>query len=150
MLCLANAHILVDRRQREFGKGSGVSHLFKDRALESARYLQKTGIFPADKCVGVRKDICKRYPWVMLNLFTAFLEAKQIASDQTASLVASLFETGSLSLEARHDFEVDLYPYGVKANRHLLEIITRYSFEQGLTPRQIGLKEVFYAPSLEL
>jgi len=93
-----------------------------------------------------------RYLWVTLDLFTAFLEAKQIASDQTASLVAPLFETDSLMLEARDEFEFDLYlyPYGAKANRHLLETITRFSFEQGLIPRQIGFEEIFYAPSLEL
>lgn len=150
LLYLANAHNLVDRSQREFGSGSGVSYLFADRVSESARYFQKTGIFPANHCVVVRKDIVKRHPWVMLNLFSAFVEAKQIASDQTSSSVGPFFDTGLLSCDAREDLAVDLYPYGVHANQHLLETITRYSFEQGLTPRQIGLEEIFYAPTLEL
>ena len=150
LLYLANAGNLVDRSQREFGRGSGVSYLFGDRVSESARYFQKTGIFPVNHCVVVRKDIVERFPWVMLNLFSAFLEAKQIASDQTSSLIGPFSETGSLPPDAQRAFEVDLYPYGVVANQTVLETITRYSFEQGLTPRQIGLEEIFYAPSLEL
>jgi len=150
LLYLPNAHNLVDRSQREFGSGSGVSYLFLDRAEESSRYFQKTGIFPVNHCVVVRKDIVKRYPWVMLNLFGAFLEAKQIAATQVATLTAPFFEAGALPIEARKNFESDLYPYGVRANELVLETITRYSFEQGLTPRQIALEEIFYAPSLEL
>jgi 4,5-dihydroxyphthalate decarboxylase len=38
----------------------------------------------------------------------------------------------------------------VKENRFLLETITQYSHEQGLTPRQLALEEIFYPPTLEL
>ena len=150
LLYLANSHNLVDRSQREFGEGSGVSHLFGDRVLESARYFQKTGIFPINHCVVVRKDIVRKYPWVMLNLYSAFLEAKQMSGDQTMGLVEPYLATGLLPNESRGNIGVDLYPYGVQENQHLLETIARYSFEQGLTPRQIRLEEIFYPPTLEL
>jgi 4,5-dihydroxyphthalate decarboxylase len=41
---------------------------------------------------------------------------------------------------------VDLYPYGVKSNKKVLETLAAYSYEQGLTPRRVELDEV-YAPS---
>lgn len=150
LLYLANANNLVDRSKREFGPGSGVRYLFDDRVKESARYFKKTGIFPVNHCVAVRRDIVERYPWVMLNLYSAFMEAKQIAKDRALGATMPFFETGLLALEERVGLDRDLYPYGIKENLELLETITRYSFEQGLTPRQLGLEEVFYAPSLEL
>lgn len=150
LLYLPNAHNLVDRSLREFGPGSGVSPLFRDATKEAARYFKKTGIFPVNHCVVVRKDVCDRYPWVMLNLYSAFLEAKQIAQDASLSAMTPYFETGALSVDSRDDVRVDLYPYGVRANASLLETITRYSFEQGLTPRQLDLEEIFYPPTLEL
>jgi len=44
----------------------------------------------------------------------------------------------------------DLFTYGVASQRHILETITLYSYEQGLTPRQFALDELFYPPTLEL
>ncbi len=150
LLYLANTRNLVDRSQREFGEGSTVSYLFDDRIRESARYFQKTGIFPINHCVVVRSDIARRYPWVMLNLYNAFLDAKQLSNEQTTQLFEPYLATGSLPLESRIDTHLDLYPYGVQANQNLLETIAQYSFEQGLTPRQVGLEEIFYPPTLEL
>ena len=44
----------------------------------------------------------------------------------------------------------DPYPYGVVANRRVLETVAAYSHEQGLTPRQVALEELFTAAMLEL
>ncbi|HVB01417.1 MAG TPA: hypothetical protein VNE42_09175, partial [Acidimicrobiales bacterium] len=62
-------------------------HPSKEWSLYKSRGYSLSG----QSLVVVRKDIFMRYLWVTLDLFTAFLEAKQIASDQTASLVAPLF-----------------------------------------------------------
>ena len=41
--------------------------LFPDPVAENARYFQKTGISPRDRCVAVRKSVLERHPWVALN-----------------------------------------------------------------------------------
>jgi 4,5-dihydroxyphthalate decarboxylase len=150
LLYLANADNLVDRSQRVFGADSGVHLLFPDQESESSRYFQKTGIFPVNHCVAVRKDIVDRYPWAMLNLYSAFLGAKEIAQKQAIAATEPFFETGVLPLGGREAVTRDLFPYGVKANEELLHMITQFSFEQGLTHHQLGLEEIFYPPSLEL
>jgi 4,5-dihydroxyphthalate decarboxylase len=43
----------------------------------------------------------------------------------------------------------DPFPYGVKANAALLDTITGYSYEQGLTPRKMKLEELFAKETLE-
>ena len=61
-----------------------------------------------------------------------------------------------LETEARlvgHDkkaLAVDPFSYGVKTNRDLLDTITQYSFEQGLTPRKLELDEVFAPSTMDL
>jgi 4,5-dihydroxyphthalate decarboxylase len=151
ILYLANANNLVDRSSRELGApGSGAVYLFPDRQAEAARFFAKTGLFPVNHCVAVRKDVVDRYPWVMLNLYSMFLEAKQIAHEEMLAGVAPYIETGVANKEVATALDRDLFPYGVRANQHLLETITAYSHEQGLTSRQLALDEVFYPPSLEL
>ncbi len=86
----------------------------------------------------------------MLNLFSMFLEAKQIAHDETLAGLGPFLETGVAEPPVAASLGRDLFPYGVRANLDLLETITAYSHEQGLTPRQLALDEVFYPPSLEL
>jgi 4,5-dihydroxyphthalate decarboxylase len=44
----------------------------------------------------------------------------------------------------------DPFPYGVKANQAMLDTITRYSHEQGLTPRQMKAEELFAEQTLAL
>ena len=43
----------------------------------------------------------------------------------------------------------DFWPYGVARNRSALENQTRYSFEQGLTPRKLTIDELFVPSTLE-
>jgi 4,5-dihydroxyphthalate decarboxylase len=44
-------------------------------------------------------------------------------------------------------FGADWWPYGIEANRHVLEHLIRYMGEQGLLARPIKVEEVF-APNV--
>lgn len=158
---LAGANNLIDRASAQLGNvGSGARYLF-DQRKESTRYFQKTGIFPINHCVVVRKSIVERYPWVMLNLYSAFLEAKQVALEDSivgatnSTAVSStgldpFLDTGLIDTTIRDALATDLFPYGVAANRDLLATITEYSFEQGLSSRKLEPSDIFYPPTLEL
>jgi 4,5-dihydroxyphthalate decarboxylase len=37
----------------------------------------------------------------------------------------------------------DFWPYGVEANRHTLEAMVRYSYEQGLSVRKLNIDSIF-------
>jgi len=62
----------------------------------------------------------------------------------------ALLDAGVADQHTREAMDFDLFPYGVIANRELLETATLYSFEQGLVPRRLELAELFYPPTLEL
>jgi len=43
----------------------------------------------------------------------------------------------------------DFWPYGVAANKPTLDAMTRWSYEQGLTPRQLAPEDLFVKSTLE-
>ena len=57
--------------------------------------------------------------------------------------------SGLISEDAYNALCEPLVQHGVRANRETLEAATLYSFEQGLTPRQVKLEEVFAHNTLD-
>ena len=51
---------------------------------------------------------------------------------------------------ARKVMGEDYWPYGAHENKHALETLARYSFQQGLSVRQVPLEEMFAKPTYEL
>lgn len=141
---------LVDRSREDIASSSKMRLLFSDPNAESARYYQKTGIFHINHGMVVRKSILEQHPWVALNIFNAMRRAKETVTARTKELTDVYFRLGLLPAEARKALAVDPFEYGVKSNRHILETITQYSHEQGLTPRKLGLEEVFAPSTLDL
>ena len=43
----------------------------------------------------------------------------------------------------------DPIPFGIKANKAMLDTIVNYSFEQGLTPRKMNIEELFAEETLD-
>ena len=90
----------------------------------------------------------EQHPWVVLNLFNAFNRAKALVDAQSHTLAMPYFELGLLQ-PTRWPIP-DVYAYGVRANRPLLEAIAGFSHEQGLTPRRLALEEVFAKQTLDV
>src|SRR5262247_755844 len=135
---------LVDRSRVDLRNRSEVRTLFKDQAAEGIRYYQKTGFYPINHCVVFKREVAEKYPWAVLNVFKAFDEAKNLVRDQGRAAAAVYFDLGLVPPEQKKALEADPYAYGYKANRRVLDAITQFSFEQGLTPRLLKLEEVFH------
>jgi 4,5-dihydroxyphthalate decarboxylase len=43
----------------------------------------------------------------------------------------------------------DPFPYGIQANRKMLETVVGFSHEQGLTPRKMKIEELFAEETLD-
>lgn len=141
---------LVDRSTADLSKTDLVRPMFPNAAAESARYFKKTGFFHINHGMVVRRSILEEHPWVALNVFNAMKEARERVSARTRELIDVYFRTGLLPQDSRSAMGIDPYPYGVGTNRAILENITQYSFEQGLTPRKLALEEVFAPSTLDL
>ncbi|HET7197323.1 MAG TPA: ABC transporter substrate-binding protein, partial [Burkholderiales bacterium] len=68
---------------------------------------------------------------------------------QTAALPAMLPWLVAHVEEARAMLGEDWWPYGLAANRHVLDTFLRYHHEQGLSKRRRAPEEIFAAETLE-
>jgi 4,5-dihydroxyphthalate decarboxylase len=100
--------------------------------------------------VVIRRELYEKSPFIATALTNAFQQAKQQAYDR---LDRDLLPVPWMNLDLEYAQQVmgkDLYPYGVKQNIPTLEAATLYSYEQGLTPRQLAVGELFAPETLDL
>jgi len=147
-------HYLADRNlvDRSTVDISAVTRtLFADPAAEGRRYYAKTGLFPINHTVVVRRSLLERHPWIALNLYSAFVAAKEEIARCGESYLQWYLETGLLDEDAKRTLaQHDPLAYGFKAARPVLETIAQYVHEQGLSARKVELKEIFAPSTLDV
>ena len=85
---------LVDRSTVDV---SGVTrYLFPDPAAEGRRFYAKTGLYPINHTVVVRRSLLDSHPWIALNLYSAFVAAKEEIARAGKSYLQWYFESGLL------------------------------------------------------
>ncbi len=145
---------IIDRSTRIRGAGgdwSKVKPLFPDTIAEGKRFFKKHGFIPANHTYIIRGDIDRKYPWLAFNLYKAFLKAKEIAQERVADAIPSGLIFGREYLaQTRAIFGADPFPYGLRANRPMLESLVAYSAEQGLISQKIKLEDLFAPSTLDL
>jgi 4,5-dihydroxyphthalate decarboxylase len=149
-LLYINRPSMVDRSTVAFENNPKVRPLFADAQFEAQRYYGHTGIFPINHGLVLRRALYERHPWLALNIYNAFRLAKEQVIQRTLELASTHIELGWLPDNAEAALRTDVYPYGVRSNRKTLETLATYSFEQGLTPRQVALEEIFAPSTLDL
>ncbi len=149
-LLYLNDNNLVDRSRVDLRERPEVRLLFPDPQAENRRYYAKTGIWPINHGLVVRREIAERHPWVVRSIFNAFQQAKAAWLARVANAAETHLMLGLLPPDAEDALRRDPYPYGVTSNVDLLQTLAAYSYEQGLTPRLMGLDEVFAPGTLDL
>ena len=129
-----------------------VRRLFENYPQVEREYYAKTKIFPIMHTIAIRRDAYEKSRWVAQSLYKAFAKARQLA-------YAELYDSGALATmlpwlthhveETRALMGDDFWPYGLERNTHTLATFLRYSFEQGLSRRQLKPEELFAPESLE-
>lgn len=130
-----------------------VGRLFPNYRDVEEDYFRRTGIFPIMHIVGVRKALAEQHPWLPLNVYKGFLQAKAIAAkylDEVNFLAVMLPWMVAEHQRMRELMGADYWPYGLEANRRTLEALCRYSFEQGLSARLVRPEELFDPGTHEL
>lgn len=140
---------LVDRSTADLWHHPDVGPLFADPWAEGIRYYRKTGIFPINHGMVVKRELAEKHPWIVLNLLKAFERANEIANRERVQHAEYHVATGLLPREAAGALQTPVVRHGIRANRKTLEAAARYSHQQGLTPRVVALEEVFAASAME-
>jgi 4,5-dihydroxyphthalate decarboxylase len=99
----------------------------------------------------IRRDVYDANPWVAQSLYKAFTSAKSRAYElynQTAALPAMVPWLTAQIEETRRDMGADWWPYGLEANRAVLDTFLRYHHEQGLSKRRLAPEDLFARETL--
>ena len=141
------------RAPSTFKGGAGkVRRLFPDYQRVEREYFEKTRIFPIMHTVVIRRDVYEKHPWVAQSLYKAFVAAKNDAWEDLHEMAALKTMLPWLVQHVEDTERVmgrDFWPYGLEPNQHVLSTFLRYSFEQGLSKRQLTPREIFAPESLE-
>ena len=123
-----------------------VRRLFPDYRAAERDYYKKTGIYPIMHALGIRRDIYDKNRWLAASLFKAYLQAKRLADAEFVETAA--LKIGLPWITAEYESTVaalgpDFWSYGVEPNRKTLATMARYSYEQGLSVREVAVDEMF-------
>ena len=129
-------------------KDRRVRRLFRDYKTEEQIYFKRTGIFPISHVVTLKQEFVDRYPNAPVALLKAFRQARDVAfsrleGDNPQILVISW--VAAAVDEQRALMGENYWAYNIENNRCVLEAITQYAHEQGLSPNRID-HETFFHP----
>jgi 4,5-dihydroxyphthalate decarboxylase len=144
---LAGTDNLVDRSSLDLYNHPDFKTIFPDPHAEGMRWFKKTGIYPINHGMVIKREIAEKHPWTVLNIYKAFEKANELAEKARREAVEYHLETGLVPPESGKALKTPIVRHGVAANRKVLETAAQWSYEQGLTPRLMKIEELF-APSV--
>jgi 4,5-dihydroxyphthalate decarboxylase len=141
---------LVDRSRIDVASVPLIKPLFDDPEAEGRRFYAKTGLYPINHAVVVRRELLERHPWLAINLYHVFMAAKKEVESESRQVMKSYFETGLVDPKELKKLDADPKPYGFKSSEKVIDTISQYLHEQGLTERRVPAAELFAASTLDL
>jgi len=123
-----------------------IRRLFENYPEVEAAYFKKTGIFPIMHTVAMREELWKEAPEIAVNLWKAFQQAKLQAYERLNDLSPYKISLVWFREPLQRQREIlggDPWPYGLEKNRHVVETLMGYLYEQGLAPKKIPVEELF-------
>ncbi len=130
-----------------------VARLFPDYPAVEEAYYNKTKLFPIMHAIGIRRSLVEKDPWLAVSVYKAFLKAKALCLHEMGQIghLATMLPWPVHEYDRVRKFMgEDFWPYGAHENRHALETLMRYSFEQGLSARKLDVDEMFAKPTYDL
>ena len=128
-----------------------VDRLFPDYKQVEQAYYKKTGYFPIMHLVAVRTSLAERYPWLPASLYKALCQSKLIGLAKLQNLAQFAVALPWMEAEATSTKELmgdDYWRYGAKECAHEIDVMTRYSHEQGLTTKRLTVQNLFAQSTL--
>jgi 4,5-dihydroxyphthalate decarboxylase len=106
--------------------------------------LRDRGLYPINHTLVVKDDLLAAKPDLAADIFDAFASAKRLYTTRLAEDIqpASADDT---FFKRVMDVTGDPLPYGLSANRTMLETVVQYAAEQGIISRPIAIAELFPA-----
>lgn len=130
-----------------------VRRLFENYKEVESAFFRKTRIFPIMHTVVMREELWHECPWIAISLYKAFQRAKQIAYDKINDVSAYKISLAWFRDPVKEQNEIlgaDPWAYGLRPNRHVVETLMTFLYEQGLAGARLPIEDVFAANTLNL
>ena len=131
-------------RPRRYDPVEGpIVRLFPDiRAIERD-YFRRTGCFPPQHLVILRRDVWERNNWIARSLTDAFIRSNdQFAAAQRNFPYVSPWLDAELE-ETEAVMGKDFHPHGFEQNRKVIDVFCRQAHELGIASRLVTAEEYF-------
>ena len=138
--------VISARAPSAFTPGGPVVRLFADYRAEEERFFKKTGIFPIMHLMTMRRIAFEQHPWIAMNLYKMFDEAKRRCFDRLRDFTCARIPlpwAAAIADEIAAEYGPDPYPYGIEASRPTIEAFCRYANDQGVTHRPMTVDDLF-------
>jgi 4,5-dihydroxyphthalate decarboxylase len=127
-------------------KDPRVGRLFPNYKQDEIAYYKKTGIFPIMQLVTMRRAAYEQHPWIAMNLYKMFDEAKRRCLARLRDFTCARIPlpwAAAVADEIVAGYGPDPYPYGIEESRPTLEAFCRYAHDQGVTHRRMTIDDLF-------
>lgn len=130
---------------------ASVERIFSNYKEVETEYYRKTGIFPPMHTVVVRNEVLDRYPWIAVNLYEAFEQARDRCLQNLEDPRTSPFVWPHHHLEEQQRiFGGNPWEYGLTdSNRRALSKLQEYADNQGIIPSEYDFDELFVETTLD-
>ena len=99
---------LIDRSTIDLHNHPDIKPLFADSAAEGVRYYRKTGLYPINHGMVIKRELAERHPWALTNILKAFKRPARSPTASGSSRREYYFETGILPSAAQKAFAAPL------------------------------------------
>jgi 4,5-dihydroxyphthalate decarboxylase len=122
----------------------GVEPMFVDATERGLRAVRERGTWPINHCIVVRDDLLETDPDLANAIQTAFTASKDHYVARLPSRPEEAADpTDRLYVQVGRALGGDPLPYGLHANRHVLEELLRHATTQGILRTRPDLEDVF-------
>ena len=138
--------VISARAPEAFAPNGSVVRLFPNYRAEEERFFKKTGIFPIMHLITIRRTVFERHPWIAMNLFKMFDEAKRRCLNRLRDFTCARIPlpwAAAIADEIAAGYGPDPYPYGIQESRPTIEAFCRYAHDQGVAHRRMSLDDLF-------
>lgn len=131
------------RPQAYHPRSGPIVRLFPEFRYIEQEYFLKTGAFPPQHLIVIRREAWEANRWIARSLTEAFIAANDCF---TAAQKGFPYATPWMEAELEDAVAVmgeDFHPYGLERNRAQIEMFAGEAFRLGLTSRKVTTEEYF-------
>ena len=139
------------------GFGKGIARLMPEYQKLEEQYFRDTNIYPIMHSLCMQTKVLDAHPWVAMNLYKAFNEAKDRSVQRLSEVTAShapLAWVNEYTNSMRRIFGDDPYPYGIgktanggsqgeRMNYQTLDAFLKFGHDQGVCAKRLAPEELY-------